>query len=73
LLIDAVGQWRFVWCGVEWNRYTTFFAAVTGVMSIALVLARRLEESQAASLEELLREVLIQSPQRVWVRLWPRG
>jgi len=35
-------------------------------------LSRQLEEPQAASMEELLRDILIQSPQRVWVRLWPR-
>ena len=39
---------------------------------ITLLLARRLDEPEAASLEELLREILIQSPQRFWVRFWPR-
>lgn len=73
LLLDAVGEWRIAWLGLEWNRFTTFFTAVTAVMLVALLLARRLEEPQAASLEVLLREILIQSPQRVWVRLWPRG
>jgi MFS family permease len=72
LLIDAVGPWRGVWLGVEWNRYTIFFAAAMLVMSIAFILSRQLEEPQAASMEELLRELLVQSPQRVWVRLWPR-
>jgi len=73
LLIDAVGRWRGDWLGVEWNRYTIFFAAAMVVMLIALILSRRLEEHQAASMEELLRELLVQSPQRVWVRLFPRG
>jgi len=40
---------------------------------VALTLARQLEEPEAASMEELLKEILIQSPQRTWVRLWPRG
>ena len=73
LLIDAVGRWHGEWLGIDWNRYTIFFAAVALVMFITLALSRRLEEPQAASMETLLREVLIQSPQRVWVRLWPRG
>ncbi len=72
LLIDAVGRWQSVWLGIEWNRYTAFFAAAAVVMCATLFLSRRLEEPQAASMEELLREFLIQSPQRVWVRLWPR-
>ena len=41
-------------------------------MCAALALAVRLEEPKAATMEQLLREILIQSPQRVWLRLWPR-
>jgi hypothetical protein len=42
------------------------------VFAIATALAKKLVEPQAASMETLLREWLIQSPQRVWVRRWPR-
>jgi MFS family permease len=73
LLIDAVGKRSRVWLGLEWNRFTVFFAAAAVAYTITLVLARRLEEPEAVSMEQLLREILIQSPQRVWVRLWPRG
>jgi MFS family permease len=73
LLIDAVGKRSPVWLGLEWNRFTIFFAGAAVVFGVALLLARRLDEPQAASLEELLREILIQSPQRFWLRLWPRG
>jgi MFS family permease len=72
LLIDAVGAHTARWAGLEWNRYTVFFAGAGLVMLIALALATRLEEPRAASMEQLLKEILIQSPQRVWVRLWPR-
>ena len=40
---------------------------------VALLAARRLQEPQAASMEQLLRELLLDSPQRFWLRLWPRG
>ncbi len=73
LLIDAVGARSSVWLGLDWNHYTVFFAAAGFAFLISLILARRLEEPQAASMEELLREILIQSPQRFWFRLWPRG
>ena len=73
LLIDAVGGRSAVWLGVEWNRFTIFFAAAGVAFAIALALSRRLDEPEAASLEDLLREILIQSPQRFWLRLWPRG
>ena len=73
LLIDAIGQRQIPWLGLEWNRYSTFFAAAGLIFLVALTLARQLEEPEAASMEELLKEILVQSPQRTWVRLWPRG
>lgn len=73
LLIDAVGAHAPVWLGIEWNRFTVFFAAVAVAFLVTLASARRLDEPKAASMEDLLREILIQSPQRFWLRLWPRG
>jgi MFS family permease len=73
LLIDAVGSWKIVWLCLEWNRFSVFFAAAGGVFLLALILARRLHEPEAMNMEGLLREILIQSPQRVWLRLWPRA
>ncbi len=73
LLIDAVGDRSPVWLGVSWNHYAVFFAAAGLVFLVTLGLARRLHEPEAASMEELLREILIQSPQRFWLRFWPRG
>jgi MFS family permease len=72
LLIDAVGARSPVWLGLSWNHFTIFFAVASLAYAIALVLARRLDEPEAASMEELLRELLIQSPQRFWMRFWPR-
>lgn len=73
LIIDLVGKRSPTWLGMEWNRFTIFFAGAALATGATLVLARRLEEPQAVSMEELLREILIQTPQRVWMRLWPRG
>jgi MFS family permease len=73
LLLDAIGNRSPVWLGIEWNRYAIFFAAVAVAFVVAFGLSRRLDEPAAASLEDLLREILIQSPQRFWLRLWPRG
>ena len=73
LLIDAVDGFHARGLGWDWNRYSIFFAAACAVMAVTLGLARRLEEPQAVSMEELLREVLVESPQRVWLRLWPRA
>jgi MFS family permease len=72
LLIDAVGLRHPRWVGLDWNRYTVFFAGAALAMLAALGLAARLEEPRAASMDQLLKEILIESPQRVWVRLWPR-
>lgn len=73
LFIDAIGPRTWRWLGVEWNRYSLFYAAV-GLAFVGLwFLARRLVEPRAVSMEALLRELLIQSPQRFWVRFWPRA
>ena len=73
LLIDAVGSRAPHWLGLEWNRFTVFFAAAAAAFMITFALARRLHEPHAASLEVLLREILVQSPQRFWLRFWPRS
>jgi MFS family permease len=73
MLIDAVGRHHPFWLGLEWNRYAVFFAAAGVAFLVTLILARQLEEPQAVSMEELLREILIQSPLRFWLRLWPRS
>ena len=72
ILIDAVGARHVAWLGLDWNGFTLFFAAVGAILLLALPLARRLDEPDAASLEKLLREILIESPQRFLVRLWQR-
>jgi MFS family permease len=73
LLIDAIGGRAPHWLGLTWSRFTIFFVAAAFAFTLSLALARRLDEPQAASFEELLREILIQSPQRFWFRFWPRG
>lgn len=73
VLIDAIGVRRPLWLGLEWNRYTVFFALAALAFAVTFVLSRRLDEPKAASLEELLREILIQSPQKFWLRFWTRG
>jgi MFS family permease len=72
LVIDFVGSRTFAGSRFEWNRYSIFFVAVAVVFAVTLALARKLEEPKAASLEALLREILVDAPQRVLVRLWPR-
>lgn len=73
LLIDAVGTWKGHWLGLEWNRYTIFFAAAGTAMLPVFALVQALEEPQAVTMENLVREILIASPQRLWVRFWPRS
>jgi MFS family permease len=72
LMIDAIGRHEAVWLGLSWNRFTVFFAAASVAFLCSLVLARSLDEPEAASMEDLLREILIESPQRFWLRFGPR-
>ncbi|MHB8519128.1 MAG: MFS transporter [Limisphaerales bacterium] len=73
LLIDAVGTRQAAWRQFQWNRFSLFFAAVALVFVVALFLSRRLDEPAAASMDALLRDILVESPQRVWLRVWPRS
>ncbi|HUR47172.1 MAG TPA: MFS transporter [Candidatus Saccharimonadales bacterium] len=72
VMIDAVGPAQIQSLGVEWNRYSLFFLCSGATLLGALGFCLRLHEPEAASLEQLLHELLIQSPHRVWVRLWLR-
>jgi len=72
LLIDAIGARTAGGPRFEWNRFSFFFTAVAVVFAVTLALGRRLEEPKAASMDALLRELLLDAPQRVLVRLWPR-
>jgi MFS family permease len=72
LVIDAFGSRQFRWGHFELNRFSSFFLAVMSVFAVALVLCRRLDEPKARDMDELIQE-LLRSPQRLWLRLWPRG
>jgi len=72
LLIDLVGQRAPHWLGLEWNRYALFFTGAAVAFAVTLGLSRRLDEPKAVSMEALLHDILIQSPQRFWLRFWPR-
>lgn len=73
LSIDAAASLNWYWRGFELNRFSLFFAVVALMFFVTLALCRRLEEPQAASMEDLLRDILEQSPLRFWLRFWPRS
>jgi MFS family permease len=73
LFIDAFLWLSVEWRGFEFNRYSLFFACVCLAFLGAIHLARRLDEPQAGRMEELLHDILVKSPQRFWLRLWPRN
>jgi hypothetical protein len=73
LILDGMAAVQVEWNGFELNRFSIYFMAVAGAFVMNIVLCRRLEEPEAASLEELLRDILQQSPLRIWLRFWPRS
>jgi len=72
LLIDLIGDRQFTFLGLNWNHYTIFYALVMLMIGGALYVARQLHEPKAASFEALLTVILIESPQRFWLRIWSR-
>jgi MFS family permease len=73
IFIDALKGFHGHWNGVEWNRFSLFFAAAGLVYIVTLALTKRLHEPKAASMEELFHDIWHQSPLRVWFRFWTRG
>ena len=72
LLLDVLresGVAREQW-GV--GHYTVFFVGVGVFVAGALILCFRLSEPAAVPMNRLLRDILIESPQRLWIRFWPR-
>jgi len=72
LFIDLVGDSGGRWLGMDWNRYSLFFALVMFAFGAAFLQSRRLEEPKAAGVETLLRELFVQEPQRAFSRLLGR-
>jgi len=72
LVIDAFGPRHIRWRHFELNRFSLFFGCVVGVFALALAFCRKLDEPKAHDLDELITEML-QSPHKLWLRLWPRG
>jgi MFS family permease len=72
LAIDAFSQLRLNLAGWELNRYSLFFLGTLLAFGITLTLSRQLDEPSARDIDELLRDIL-RTPQRLWLRLWPRG
>ena len=66
LLLDAIGGRSVALFGLDWNRYTVYFALVAISYTGAFALCRRLEEPRAADVHHLVRELIIQEPRRWW-------
>jgi MFS family permease len=73
LCIDAFARVSLDWQQFQLNRYSLFFAAVAVAFGSTFWLANGLEEPESGRMEDLLRDILIKSPQRFWLRLWPRS
>lgn len=72
LVIDAFGNRRYSGFGLELNRFSFFFVCALAIFSVTLILCRRLDEPRALNFEDVIRDVL-SVPQRLWLRIFPRG
>jgi MFS family permease len=72
LLLDVLGAWKTTVLGVEWNRYSVYFLLVAVAFAVAFWLCRRLEETKAAQLPTLMKELLVEEPRRWWLLLTGR-
>ena len=73
LALDAVGNRSFVWQQLKWDRFSFYFVGVLVAFLMNALLALRLVEPKSGTMDQLLRDLLIVSPQRSLLRLWKRG
>jgi MFS family permease len=73
VLLDACARLDVHALGFHWNQFSVFFAVVGLLFAGAGWFGSRLIEPTSASLDRMLRELLVQSPQRFWLRWWPRS
>ena len=72
LVIDSFATTNYLIGEVTLNRYSIFYLSCMVVFGITTILMRRVDEPKAARVEELIREILVNSPQRFWTRIFPR-
>lgn len=72
LALDFVGDRSALWWGLEWNRFSLYFLGAMIAFIGSVFLTTRLIEPQSGRLDALLRELLVISPQRNWMRIWWR-
>ena len=72
LVLDLVGDRNVRWQGLQWNRFSVFFLGSMAAFIVSLTLASMLKEPKSGKLDALLRELLVLSPRRNWMRLWTR-
>jgi len=71
LLTDAMRSVKFG-AGVEVNRFVILYVTMTLILIPAMVALRRIEEARASTTEELLRELVLETPWRSITRWWNR-
>jgi MFS family permease len=72
VLLDVLRESNLLPAAWNLTNYSVFFAAIALMMMFALALCLRLTEPAAVPMNRLLRDILIDSPQRLWLRFWPR-
>jgi len=72
LIIDLFGLLNYQTGPFTFNRYSIFYLGTALVFLITIIYKRRLEEPKAAPMEDMIREILVSSPQRFWARMLTR-
>lgn len=72
VVLDVLRESGFVQARWGITNYSVFFSGVGLMLLLGLFLCLRLSEPAAVPMNRLLRDILIDSPQRLWLRFWPR-
>jgi len=72
LMMDMVGSMEQPWLGLQWNRYSFYFAGATLAFVVNFLFSFQLVEPRSLTLDSLLHDLLFISPQRTLMRIWTR-
>ena len=71
LLIDTLAGFK-IGSDLQLNGFVILYAGIALIMVPALILLGRVQEARAASTEELIRELVLETPWRSITRWWTR-
>jgi MFS family permease len=73
IMLDSIGVWHGGWAGWSWNSFSIMYALGVGLMVMAILALRVVQEEKTMTTEDFFHEVMVASPTRVIARIFSRN